>query len=91
MASAAVPRELAVASDLKKTVGLWIREARAQGWTVEKGRQSSHWKWRNPSGELVYITASTPSGSVHQLHRMRGQLRKAGLDILKTLKPHTSL
>ncbi len=57
-----------------------FRAARRAGWTITRGRGSSHLHWRSPGGQLV-VTASTPSdwrGRRNDLAR----LRRAGLRVL---------
>lgn len=57
------------------------REARAQGWLVEKRKKSSHLCFRSPQGgaePALIFSSSTPS-DWRAVHKLRAQLRRAGL------------
>jgi predicted RNA binding protein YcfA (HicA-like mRNA interferase family) len=65
----AVPREL---RDL-------VKAAIAAGWTLTQSRGNCHLHLRSPQRRLVVVASSTRSKSSH--HRLRGDLRRAGLPI----------
>lgn len=69
-------------SSQRRQIEEWVREARRQGWDVERGAaRTGHWKWRRPDGSLVATTPSTPGGGNRSLANVRAKLRRAGLDI----------
>lgn len=62
-----------------KTLKKWRRQARAEGWRVEKSG-GGHWKWFHPDGETLVITADSPGGG-RSMDNAAAQLRRAGLDV----------
>lgn len=54
-----------------------MRLARSAGWRVIQ-RNSSHWQWFNPQGELMLTTAHT-SGDQYEIRKIRTCLRRAGV------------
>lgn len=50
-----------------------------QGWTVERNRKGNHWRWVNPSGDVVW-TQSTPGRGRGDWNAI-AKLRRAGLEV----------
>ena len=54
-----------------------IRDATAQGWTIDRSR-AGHLKWRSPQGGMPYFSSSTPSDK-RAIHNIETALRRMGL------------
>jgi hypothetical protein len=54
-----------------------IRRLRRDGYSVSRGRKSSHWHVRDKRGRLVAVTSSTPS-DWRGLRNFESRLRRAG-------------
>jgi hypothetical protein len=60
-----------------KVIQKWIRQARAQGWTVDMSG-SGHYLFRSPDGKQQTTVPSTP-GRGRSMMNSRAQLRRIGL------------
>ena len=63
---------------MKKEMKALLRAIENAGWPVQLTR-SGHYRVAPPAGELVFMS-STPS-DIRSLHRMRSDLRRAGLAV----------
>jgi predicted RNA binding protein YcfA (HicA-like mRNA interferase family) len=64
-------------SSNRRDLERFLRKLSQAGYKVTRKTGSGHWHVRNPTGELVAVTSSTPS-DVRTLRNFRSEMRRAG-------------